>query len=103
MMDDFDVEMDEEEEGAVFTRTAAQSQCWEHSGDNCMDQQRGEGGMVNSRSWAEELQDIFVQQAEEFFVGSQTRRPSISVSDGIVMAQVLIRATASKNVRVAKR
>lgn len=83
-MDDSDVDMDEEEEGVVFTRKAAPSHCWEHSRDNGMEQQRGRSGMVNSRSWAEELQDIFVQQAEEYFVGRQSRRSSISVSDGTV-------------------
>lgn len=87
-MDDYDVDMDEEEEGVVFTRKAAQSHCWERSGENGRDQQRegggGGGGMVNSRSWAEELQDIIAQQAEEYFVGRQTRRSSISVSDGTV-------------------
>lgn len=63
-MEDYDVDMDEEEEGEVFTRGVGGGA-------------RG-SGMVNSRSWAEELQDIFVQQAEE------TRRSSISVSDGTV-------------------
>lgn len=86
-MDDYDVDMDEEEEGVVFTRKAAQSHCWERSVENGTEKQRGgggAGGMVNSRSWAEELQDIFVQQAEEYLVGRQTRRSSISVSDGTV-------------------
>lgn len=77
------MDMDEEEEGVVFTRKAAQSLCWERSGENGTEQRSGGGrgsGMVNSRSWAEELQDIFVQQADEYFVGRQTRRSSISVS-----------------------
>lgn len=82
---DYDVDMDEEEEGEVFTRKGKQSHCWEDCGENGTQQQRveeGGGSMVNSRSWAEELQDIFVQQAEEYFGGRQTRRSSISVSDG---------------------
>lgn len=73
-MEDYDVDMDEEEEGEVFTRGVGGGA-------------RG-GGMVNSRSWAEELQDIFVQQAEEYFDGRQTRRSSISVSDGTVFLWV---------------
>lgn len=87
VMEDYDVDMDEEEEGEVFTRKATQSHCWVDCGEDGIQQQRGGGeggggGMVNSRSWAEELQDIFVQQAEEYFGGRQTRRSSISVSDG---------------------
>lgn len=89
VMEDYDVDMDEEKEGEVFTRKATQSHCREDCGENGIQQQRGGGeggggGMVNSRSWAEELQDIFVQPAEEYFGGRQTRRSSISVSDGTV-------------------
>ncbi|XP_075877442.1 schwannomin-interacting protein 1-like isoform X1 [Nelusetta ayraudi] len=82
-MEDYDVDMDEEKEGEVSTRKATQSHCWEDCGENGIQQQRGGGeggggGMVNSRSWAEELQDIFVQPPEEYFGGRQTRRCSIS-------------------------
>lgn len=79
------MDMGEEEEGEVFQGKATQSHCWDDCGEDIIQHQRGGGGggggMVNSRSWAEELQDIFVQQAEEFFGGKQTRRSSISVSD----------------------
>lgn len=89
VMEDYDVDMDEEKEGEVSTRKATQSHCWEDCGENGIQQQRGGGeggggGMVNSRSWAEELQDIFVQPPEEYFGGRQTRRCSISVSDGTI-------------------
>lgn len=76
------MDMDEEEKGEVFTRRATKSHCWERCGDDGTRQQRrGRGCMVNSRSWAEELQDICVQQAEEYYSGGQARRSSISVSD----------------------
>lgn len=76
------MDMDEEEEGEVFTRRATKSHCWEGCGDDGTQQQReGRGCMVNSRSWAEELQDICVRQAEEYYGGGQARRSNISVSD----------------------
>lgn len=73
------MDMDEEEEGEVFTRRATKSCCREGCGDDGTQQQRG--CMVNSRSWAEELQDICARQAEEYYSGGQARRSSISVSD----------------------
>lgn len=81
-MEDYDVDMDEEDKGEVFTRRATKSHCWEHCGDDGAQQRSGgRGCMVNSRSWAEELQDICVRQAEEYYSGGQARRSSISVSD----------------------
>ncbi|GLD58518.1 schwannomin-interacting protein 1 isoform X1 [Lates japonicus] len=84
-MEDYDVDMDEDEEGEVFMRKATTGHWWEDCGDdgNC-DTQRQRGGrgcMVNSRSWAEELQDIFAPQAEDCYSGGRTRLSSISVSD----------------------
>lgn len=104
VMDDYDVDMDEEEEGVFFTKKAAQSHCWEHCGENGTEQQRGEGqgggGMVNSRSWAEELQDIFAQQAEEYFVGRRTRRSSISVSLSLSLRAARARGQLLKSVAI---
>lgn len=76
------MDMDEEEEGEVFTRRATKGHCWERCGnDGTQQRRRGRGCVVNSRSWAEELQDICVRQAEEYYSGGQARRSSISVSD----------------------
>lgn len=84
-MEDYDVDMDEDEEGEVFMRKATTGPWWEDCVDdgNCdIQHQRGERGcMVNSRSWAEELQDIFAPQSEDSYIGGQTRLSSISVSD----------------------
>ncbi|TDH05464.1 hypothetical protein EPR50_G00122670 [Perca flavescens] len=84
-MGDYDVDMDDEEEGQVFMRKATTCHWWEDCGDdgNCdtQHQRGGRGGMVNSRSWAEELQDIFAPQAEDCYSGGRTRLSSISVSD----------------------
>lgn len=83
-MEDYDVDMDEEEEGEVFTRKAKTGHWWEDYRDGNCDMQLQRGGrgcMVNSRSWAEELQDIFAPQAEDCYSGGRTRLSSISVSD----------------------
>lgn len=87
LMEDYDVDMDEEEDGDVFTRTATAGQWWEDCRvyGHCDIQQHhgGRGCMVNSRSWAEELQDACVQQAGDSgqcYSGGQTRLSSISVS-----------------------
>ncbi|TMS10109.1 Schwannomin-interacting protein 1 [Larimichthys crocea] len=81
-MEDYDVDMDEDEEGEVFMRKATTGPWWEDCVDdgNCdIQHQRGERGcMVNSRSWAEELQDIFAPQSEDSYIGGQTRLSSIS-------------------------
>ena len=82
-MEDYDVDMDEEEEaGEVFMRKATTGPWWEDCGDNgnCDIQGGGRGCMVNSRSWAEELQDIFTPQAEDSYSEGRTRLSSISVS-----------------------
>ncbi|XP_039877721.1 schwannomin-interacting protein 1 isoform X2 [Simochromis diagramma] len=71
---DMDVDMDEEEEGDVFTRKATMCHWWEdaqHQGGRL-------GCMVNSRSWAEELKDIFAPQADHCYSGARTRLSSIS-------------------------
>lgn len=84
-MEDYDVDMYVEEEREVFMRQATMGHWWEDCGDdgNCDIQQQkaGRGCMVNSRSWAEELQDIFTPQAEDCHTGGRTRLASISVSD----------------------
>ncbi|XP_070829967.1 schwannomin-interacting protein 1-like isoform X2 [Chaetodon trifascialis] len=81
-MMDFDVDMDEEEEGEICMRKATTGHWWEDCGDdgNCaiQHQRGGRGCMVNSRSWAEELQDIFAPQAEDCYSGGRTRLSSIS-------------------------
>ena len=77
------MDMDEEEEaGEVFMRKATTGPWWEDCGDNgnCDIQGGGRGCMVNSRSWAEELQDIFTPQAEDSYSEGRTRLSSISVS-----------------------
>lgn len=56
--------------------------CW-YSCDGSSDTRHQKGlrrCMVNSRSWAEELQDIFAAQAEDCFNAARTRLSSISVS-----------------------
>lgn len=68
--------MGEEEEGEVFSREATTSHWWE----DCLEEKGGSGCMANSRSWAEELQDIFVPQTEDQYSGARTRQSSISVS-----------------------
>ncbi|KAI9544785.1 hypothetical protein NQZ68_001663 [Dissostichus eleginoides] len=77
-MGDNDVDMDEEEEEEVVRRKATTGLWWEECGEdgNC-DTLRG--SMVNSRSWAEELQDIFAPQTEDCYSGGRTRLPSISL------------------------
>lgn len=70
------MDMGEEEEGEVFTREATTGHWWE----DYRDERGGRGCMANSRSWAEELQDIFVPQAEDQYSGTRTRQSSISVS-----------------------
>lgn len=78
------MDMDEEEEGEVFMRKARAGHWWEDCGDDgSCDTQHHRGGMVNSRSWAEELQDIFAPRAEDCYSGGRTRLSSISVSDCI--------------------
>lgn len=85
-MDDYDVDMDEEEDGEAFMRKAKAAHWWEDCVDDYCDIQYqigGRGFMVNSRSWAEELQDIFTPQAEDSGLcngGGRTRLSSISVS-----------------------
>lgn len=81
------MDMDEEEDGPVFTRKATTGHWWEDCGvdGNCDIQQQigGRGCMVNSRSWAEEVQNIFVRQAGDSgqcYSGEQMRLSSISVS-----------------------
>ncbi|KAK2895303.1 hypothetical protein Q8A73_014791 [Channa argus] len=84
-MEDYEVDMDEEEDEEVFTRKANAAHWWENCGDdgNCDIQHeiRERCCMVNSRSWAEELEDNFAPQAEDsgqcYSVG-QTRLSSIS-------------------------
>ncbi|KAG7229307.1 hypothetical protein INR49_012965 [Caranx melampygus] len=81
-MEDYDVEMDEDEEGEVFMRKAKTGHWWEDYRDrNCdiQPQHGGRGCMVNSRSWAEELQDIFEPQAEDCYGGRRSRLSSISM------------------------
>lgn len=78
-MEDYDVDMDEEEEGEVLMKEVIKSHWWEDCGDNDMQHQR-RGCMVNSRSWAEELQDIFAPPAEDCYSGGHTRLSTISVS-----------------------
>ena len=84
-MEVYDVDMDEEEEGVVFMRKATTGQWWEDWRDdgNCdiQPQREGIGRMVNSCSWAEELQDIFAPQTEDYYSGGRTRLSSISVSE----------------------
>lgn len=77
------MDMDEEEEEEVFLRKTTAGHWWEDSGDADIQHQdgAGRGCMVNSRSWAEELQDIFAPQAEVCYSGRRTRLSSISVSD----------------------
>ncbi|XP_047446503.1 schwannomin-interacting protein 1 isoform X1 [Mugil cephalus] len=76
-MEDYDVDMDEEEEGDVFTRKATTGHWWEDCDGSGERQHQREGGcMVNSRSWAEELQDVFAPQVC-YNVG-RTRLSSIS-------------------------
>ncbi|XP_034468976.1 schwannomin-interacting protein 1 isoform X1 [Hippoglossus hippoglossus] len=81
-MDDYDVDMDEEEEGDLFMRKATAGHWWEDCGGdgNCdiHHQRGGRGCMVNSRSWAEELQDIFTPQAVDCYSGGRSRISSIS-------------------------
>lgn len=91
---DYDVDMNEEEEGEVFMRKATAGHWWEDCGDdgNCDTQQhqRGGGGggcMVNSRSWAEELKDIFAPREEDCYSGGRTRLSSISVSDLVFLSE----------------
>ncbi|KAK2822379.1 hypothetical protein Q5P01_022444 [Channa striata] len=84
-MEDCEVDMDEEEDEEVFMRKGKTGHWWEDCEDdgNCeIQHQIGvRGCMVNSRSWAEELQDIFTPQAEDsgqcYSVG-RTRLSSIS-------------------------
>lgn len=78
---DMDVDMDEEEEGDVFTRKATTCHWWEdaqHQGGRL-------GCIINSRSWAEELKDIFAPQADHCYSGARTRLSSISVSDSLCL------------------
>lgn len=80
-MEDYDVDMDEEEEGDVFTRKATTCHWWEdaqHQGGRL-------GCMVNSHSWAEELKDIFAPQADHCYSVARTRLSSISVSDSLCL------------------
>lgn len=76
-MEDYDVYTDEE--GEVFAQRANKGDWWEDCGeDGSCDVQKGY--MVNSRSWAEELQDLFTSQSETSHSGLQTRLSSTSVS-----------------------
>lgn len=76
-MEDYDVYTDEE--GEVFAQRANKGDWWEDCGeDGSCDVQKGY--MVNSRSWAEDLQDVFTSQSETSHSGLQTRFPSLSVS-----------------------
>lgn len=90
-MEEYDVDMDEETEGEVFTRMSTKGHWWEDGGDendgNVQWQTGGRGCMVNSRSWAEELQDIFAPQTEDRYSGRQTRLSSISVSLPLFLLQ----------------
>ena len=72
--------MDEEE---VFTRGATTHHWWEDcdSSGDLQDHREVKGGMVNSLSWAEELQAIFVPPSEVCYSPRRTRLSSISVSD----------------------
>lgn len=81
-MEDYDVDMDEDEEGEAFMRKAKAGHWWEEDSDCDTEPQRGgRGCMVNSRSWAEEIQDIFEPRAEDCYSEGRTRLSSISVSD----------------------
>lgn len=82
-MEDYDVDMDEEEEGDVFTRKATAGHWWEDCDGNGerQHQNEGRGRMVNSRSWAEELRDVFAP--EVCYSGGRTRPSSISVSETV--------------------
>lgn len=89
-MEEYDVDMDEEEEGEVFIQKATLGHWWEdHCGDDghCDTSQHGGGGgegekgcMVNSRSWTEQLQGIFAPQTVDCYSGERNRVSSISVS-----------------------
>lgn len=82
IMEDYDVDMDEEKEGDVLMREATAGHWWEDCEDEGTQNHRGgRGFMVNSRSWAEELKDIFVPQAEKCYSGGQSTVSSISVSN----------------------
>lgn len=64
---------------------------WWEDGDSSRDAQHHEGRcMVESPSWADEVQDILVPQAEGCYCGGRSRLSSISVSDHVV------RVTASQ-------
>lgn len=94
MEEDYDVHMDVEEEGEVFMREATTGHWWMDCGNNGNDggiqhQRGGRGRMVNSRSWAEELQDIFAPQTEDCYSGGRTRLSSISVSDCLYLSVCL--------------
>lgn len=82
-----DMDMDEEEDEEVFTRKPTTGHWWQDcgvDGNSDIQQQIGARGcMVNSRSWADELQDIFERQAGDSgqcCSGGRTRLSSISVS-----------------------
>ncbi|RVE61670.1 hypothetical protein OJAV_G00174770 [Oryzias javanicus] len=77
-MEDYDVDTEEEKE--VLSRVNTMDQCW-YGCDGSGHTQPQEGlksCMVNSRSWAEELQDIFAGQAEDCLGVARTRLSSIS-------------------------
>ena len=80
LMEDYDV--DEEEDGAVFLSRVTSS-WWENCDGNVDAHHQGRlrSCIVNDRSWAEELQDIFVPQAEGCYNGGRPRLSSISVSN----------------------
>lgn len=82
MEENCDVHMDEE--GEVFMRETGHwwMDCGNDGNNGDIQRQRGgRGRMVNSRSWAEELQDIFAPQTEDCYSGGRIRLSSISVSD----------------------
>lgn len=75
-MEDCNVYADQE--GEIFAQRTKKGGWWENCGDGSCDVQKGY--MVNSRSLAEELQDVFTSRAETFHSGLQTRLSSTSVS-----------------------
>lgn len=78
IMEDYDVDTEEEKE--VLSGVNTTDQCW-YICDGSGEPQKGlRSCMVNSRSWAEELQDIFAGQAEDCLGVTRTRLSSISVS-----------------------
>lgn len=80
LMEDYDVD---EEEDEVFLKRVTSSSWWEDCNgiSDAQNQRRLRSSVVNGHSWAEELQDVFVSQAEGSYNGGRPRVSSILVSD----------------------